>query len=83
MATYRDSAGPKDSENEEFCEMLKSIDSIMISHHQTSSEQKGATQEMLELADLGSIDADSSPSALDASGLAADYPSKMQLTDLQ
>ena len=36
---------------------------------------------MLELADLGSIDADSSPSALDASGLAADYLSKMQLTD--
>ena len=74
--------GPKDSENEEFCEMLKSIDSIMISHHQTSSEQrKEQLKKMLELADLGSIDADSSPSALDASGLAADYLSKMQLTE--
>ena len=73
---------PKDSENQEFCEMLKSIDSIMISHHQTSSEQrKEQLKKMLELADLGSIDADSSPSALDASGLAADYLSKMQLTE--
>ena len=73
---------PKDSESGEFCEMLKSIDSMMISHHQTSSEQrKEQLKKMLELADLGSIDADSSPSALDASGLAADYLSKMQLTD--
>ena len=73
---------PRDSESGEFCEMLKSIDSMMISHHQTSSEQrKEQLKKMLELADLGSIDADSSPSALDASGLAADYLSKMQLTD--
>ena len=72
---------PKDSENQEFCEMLKSIDSVMISHHQTSSEQrKEQLKKMLELADLGSIDADSSPYALDASGLAADYL-VMQLTE--
>ena len=73
---------PKDSEDSEFCSMLKNIDNIMVSHHTSSSEsRKNQLKKMLEVSDLGSIDADSSPEALDASGLAADYLSKMQNTD--
>ena len=65
---------PSDAERSEVLHLLGMLDSIVVSQH--SHQPKRASQRlktMLEVNDLGHLDLGQSPSALQATALAADY----------
>tara|TARA_B100000925_G_scaffold285125_1_gene261039 strand:+ start:695 stop:3316 length:2622 start_codon:yes stop_codon:yes gene_type:complete len=73
---------PRDAEKEEVRSVISQLDGVTLSQH-TSSRRKGrdSLKNILDVADLGHIDLDDSPLAMDAAGLAADYLAAMHIVD--
>ena len=73
---------PRDAEREELRNVISQLDGVTLSQH-SSSKRKGqdALKSILDVADLGHIDLDDSPLAMDAAGLAADYLAAMHIVD--
>jgi DNA mismatch repair protein MutS len=73
---------PRDADRDEVRRVISQLDGVTLSQH-SSSKRKGqdALKNILEVADLGHIDLDDSPLAMDAAGLAADYLAAMHIVD--
>ena len=72
----------KDALSDVILSLVADLDNILISIHDANSEQRlQAVREHLKVSDLGSIDLDSRPLALQACGLAAGYIARLHLID--
>lgn len=62
--------------------LVSDLDNIILSIHDANADQRlQAVREHLKVSDLGSIDLDSKPLALEACGLAAGYIARLHLID--
>ncbi|MEC9090568.1 MAG: hypothetical protein VYC11_04275, partial [Candidatus Thermoplasmatota archaeon] len=72
----------KDTKHEEVIRILQDIDGLLLSVHDLPSKGRlQALRNVLEMSDLGSIDLDTRPLAMEAAGLATAYLSKLHLVD--
>ncbi|MDC1029085.1 hypothetical protein OAR30_00645, partial [Euryarchaeota archaeon] len=72
----------KDALSDVILSLVADLDNILMSIHDANSEQRlQAVREHLKVSDLGSIDLDSRPLALQACGLAAGYIARLHLID--
>ena len=72
----------KDSKQESILSLLRETDGLVLSIHDIPSKGRlQALRNVLELSDLGSLDLDSRPLAMEAAGLATAYLSKLHLVD--
>ena len=70
--------GRREAESEEYRELLSSLDNVTMSVHEGGKEQHlQVVREHLDLVDLGSVDLDRKPLAMEACGLAAGYLCKV------
>ena len=75
--------GRRDAESEEIRGLLGGLDKVTLSVHEGSTEQHlQAVRDHLELADLGAVDLDRRPLAMEACGLTAGYLAKLHLVDV-
>ncbi|MCH2441807.1 MAG: DNA mismatch repair protein MutS [Candidatus Thalassarchaeum sp.] len=75
--------GRRDAESEESRALLSSLDSVTMSVHEGGKEQHlQVVRDHLELVDLGSVDLDRRPLAMEACGLTAGYLAKLHLVDV-
>ena len=72
----------KDSKQETILNLLRDIDGLVLSIHDLPSKGRlQALRNVLEMSDLGSLDLDARPLAMEAAGLATAYLSKLHLVD--
>ena len=72
----------KDSKQESILSLLRETDGLVLSIHDIPSKGRlQALRNVLEMSDLGSLDLDSRPLAMEAAGLATAYLSKLHLVD--
>jgi len=72
----------KDAKHDDVIRILQDIDGLLLSIHDLPSKGRlQALRNVLELSDLGSLDLDSRPQAMEAAGLATAYLSKLHLVD--
>ena len=63
-------------------QLIGQLDNVTVSQHEVPKKSRlTALRKQLQVADLGHIDLDQNPLALQAAGLAADYLCKLHLTD--
>ena len=75
--------GRREAESEESRALLSSLDKVTMSVHEGGKEQHlQVVKDHLELVDLGSVDLDRRPLAMEACGLAAGYLTKLHLVDV-
>ena len=75
--------GRREAESEEYRELLSSLDNVTMSVHEGGKEQHlQVVKDHLDLVDLGSVDLDRRPLAMEACGLAAGYLTKLHLVDV-
>ena len=75
--------GRRESESEESRALLSSLDKVTMSVHEGGKEQHlQVVKDHLELVDLGSVDLDRRPLAMEACGLTAGYLTKLHLVDV-
>ena len=75
--------GRREAESEESRALLSSLDRVTMSVHEGGKEQHlQVVKDHLELVDLGSVDLDRRPLAMEACGLAAGYLTKLHLVDV-
>ena len=75
--------GRRDAESEEMRGLLGALDRVTLSVHEGSAEQHlQVVRGHLDLADLGSVDLDRRPLAMEACGLTAGYLAKLHLVDV-
>ena len=72
----------KDSKQEAILSILRDTDGLVLSIHDLPSKARlEALRNVLEMSDLGSLDLDARPLAMEAAGLATAYLSKLHLVD--
>ena len=72
----------KDALSDVILSLVADLDNILMSIHDANSEERlQSVREHLQVSDLGSIDLDSRPLALQACGLAAGYIARLHLID--
>jgi DNA mismatch repair protein MutS len=72
----------RDARNEDVLRVLRDIDGLLLSVHDLASKGRlEALRVAFEMSDLGSLDLDSRPLAMEAAGLATGYLSKLHLVD--
>ncbi|MDP6900251.1 MAG: DNA mismatch repair protein MutS [Candidatus Thalassarchaeaceae archaeon] len=72
----------KDAKHDDAIRVLRDIDGLLLSVHDLSSKGRlEALRNVLSMSDLGSLDLDSRPLAMEAAGLATSYLSKLHLVD--
>jgi len=72
----------KDAKHDGIMAVLRDVDGLMLSVHDLPSKgRKQALKSHLSLADLGSIDLDAAPMAMEACGLATAYLTRLHLVD--
>ncbi len=72
----------KDALSDSILSLVSDLDNIVMSVHDASPEQRlQEVREHLKVSDLGSVDLDSKPLALQACGLAAGYIARLHLID--
>jgi len=70
-----------DASHEEVTSLLTSVDSLTLSTHEVPRKGRlESLKSVLEVADLGHIDLDSKPMAMEACGMATSYLSRLHLT---
>ncbi len=75
--------GRRDAESEEMRGLLGALDRVTLSVHDGRSEQHlQVVRDHLELVDLGSVDLDRRPLAMEACGLTAGYLARLHLVDV-
>ena len=75
--------GRREAESEESRALLSSLDKVTMSVHEGGKEQHlQVDKDHLELVDLGSVDLDRRPLAMEACGLTAGYLTKLHLVDV-
>ncbi len=75
--------GRREAESEESRALLSSLDKVTMSVHEGGKEQHlQIVKDHLELVDLGSVDLDRRPLAMEACGLTAGYLTKLHLVDV-
>jgi len=75
--------GRREAESEESRALLSSLDKVTMSVHEGGKEQHlQVVKDHLELVDLGSVDLDRRPLAMEACGLTAGYLTKLHLIDV-
>ena len=75
--------GRREAESEESRALLSSLDNVTMSVHEGGKEQHlQVVRDHLDLVDLGSVDLDRRPLAIEACGLAAGYLTKLHLVDV-
>ena len=75
--------GRREAESEESRALLSSLDKVTMSVHEGGKEQHlQVVRDHLELVDLGSVDLDRRPLAMEACGLTAGYLTKLHLVDV-
>ena len=75
--------GRREAESEESRGLLSSLDKVTMSVHEGGKEQHlQVVKDHLELVDLGSVDLDRRPLAMEACGLTAGYLTKLHLVDV-
>jgi len=75
--------GRREAESEESRALLSSLDNVTMSVHEGGREQHlQVVRDHLDLVDLGSVDLDRRPLAMEACGLAAGYLTKLHLVDV-
>ncbi len=75
--------GRREAESEESRALLSSLDNVTMSVHEGGKEQHlQVVRDHLDLVDLGSVDLDRRPLAMEACGLAAGYLTKLHLVDV-
>ena len=75
--------GRREAESEESRALLSSLDKVTMSVHEGAKEQHlQVVKDHLELVDLGSVDLDRRPLAMEACGLTAGYLTKLHLVDV-
>ena len=75
--------GRREAESEESRGLLSSLDRVTMSVHEGGKEQHlQVVKDHLELVDLGSVDLDRRPLAMEACGLTAGYLTKLHLVDV-
>ena len=75
--------GRREAESEESRALLSSLDKVTLSVHEGAKEQHlQVVKDHLELVDLGSVDLDRRPLAMEACGLTAGYLTKLHLVDV-
>ena len=75
--------GRREAESEESRALLSSLDKVTMSVHEGGKEQHlQVVKDHLELVDLGSVDLDRRPLAMEACGLTAGYLTKLHLVDV-
>lgn len=73
----------RDAESEELRSVLAALDRVTLSVHDGTKEQHlQSVRDHLALADLGSVDLDRRPLAMEACGLTAGYLAKLHLVDI-
>ncbi len=73
---------PKDSEDSRLCTIIADLPDCVISHHNVSKKRMlSRLESILNVADLGHLDLDSSPLAIEAAGFAADYLSQVHFRE--
>jgi DNA mismatch repair protein MutS len=73
----------REAESQDVREILNSLDGVTMSIHEGTTKQHiQVVREHLNLVDLGSVDLDRRPLALEACGLAAGYLAKLHLVDV-
>ena len=73
----------REAESEESRALLSSLDKVTMSVHEGGKEQHlQVVKDHLELVDLGSVDLDRRPLAMEACGLTAGYLTKLHLVDV-
>jgi DNA mismatch repair protein MutS len=72
----------RDAKNEAILALLKDVDGLLLSVHELPRKGRlEALRNVLEMSDLGSLDLDAQPLAMEAAGLATGYLSKLHLID--
>ena len=72
----------KDALSDVILSLVSDLDNILMSIHDANAEQRlQSVREHLQISDLGSVDLDSKPLALQACGLAAGYIAHLHLID--
>ena len=72
----------RDAKHESILGILRDVDGLVLSIHDLPSKGRlEALRNVLEMSDLGSLDLDSRPLAMEAAGLATAYLSKLHLVD--
>ena len=72
----------RDAKHESILSVLRDIDGLVLSIHDLPSKGRlEALRNVLDMSDLGSLDLDSRPMAMEAAGLATAYLSKLHLVD--
>jgi DNA mismatch repair protein MutS len=72
----------RDAKHETILGILRDIDGLVLSIHDLPSKGRlAALRNVLEMSDLGSLDLDTRPLAMEAAGLATAYLSKLHLVD--
>ena len=72
----------RDAKHEAMLRVLRDIEGLVLSIHDLPSKGRlEALRNVLELSDLGSLDLDARPLAMEAAGLATGYLSKLHLVD--
>ena len=75
--------GRRDAESEEMRGLLGALDRVTLSVHDGSAEQHlQSVRDHLDLVDLGSVDLDRRPLAMEACGLTAGYLARLHLVDV-
>tara|TARA_Y100001970_G_scaffold292678_1_gene435120 strand:+ start:40656 stop:43367 length:2712 start_codon:yes stop_codon:yes gene_type:complete len=73
----------READNHDVRDILNSLDGVTMSVHEGTTKQHiQVVREHLNLVDLGSVDLDRRPLALEACGLAAGYLAKLHLVDV-
>ncbi|HII12755.1 MAG: DNA mismatch repair protein MutS [Euryarchaeota archaeon] len=73
----------KDALSDVILSLVSDLDNILMSVHDANAEQRlQSVREHLKVSDLGSVDLDSKPLALQACGLAAGYIAHLHLIDI-
>ncbi|MCS5534861.1 MAG: MutS family DNA mismatch repair protein, partial [Candidatus Poseidoniales archaeon] len=72
----------RDAKHEAMLRVLRDIEGLVLSIHDLPSKGRlEALRNVLEMSDLGSLDLDARPLAMEAAGLATGYLSKLHLVD--
>ena len=72
----------RDSKHDSILAVLRELDGMVLSIHDLPSKGRlQALRTVLEMSDLGSLDLDNRPMAMEATGLATAYLSKLHLVD--
>ncbi|MBT4406507.1 MAG: DNA mismatch repair protein MutS [Euryarchaeota archaeon] len=72
----------REAEHELVGQLISQLDGVAVSqHHLPSKARLEALRQQLQLSDLGLLDLDRHPLAMEAAGLAVDYVSKLHVAD--